>query len=63
MNNNIKLNADDRITKLGNFLRKTSIDEIPNLINVILGEMSIVGPRPLPVEYLKRYNNWCPIPR
>jgi undecaprenyl phosphate N,N'-diacetylbacillosamine 1-phosphate transferase len=45
-----------RITSIGKFVRKTSIDEIPQLINVLLGEMSIIGPRPLLVEYLPLYN-------
>ncbi|GAB6269026.1 MAG: sugar transferase [Smithella sp.] len=46
---------DKRLTRLGAFLRKTSIDELPELINVIKGEMSIVGPRPLFMEYLPYY--------
>jgi len=46
----------ERITKLGNLLRKTSIDELPTLINVIKGDMSIVGPRPLLVHYLDLYD-------
>ncbi|MDC3208778.1 sugar transferase [Pelagibacteraceae bacterium] len=51
------LSDNQRITKLGNFLRKTSLDELPELINVLKGEMSIVGPRPLLVQYLKLYNS------
>jgi sugar transferase EpsL len=47
----------ERLTRLGKFLRKTSLDELPQLWNVLKGEMSIVGPRPLPVEYLSLYSN------
>lgn len=44
-----KMKDDPRVTKVGRFIRKTSIDELPQLVNIIKGEMSIVGPRPLPV--------------
>jgi lipopolysaccharide/colanic/teichoic acid biosynthesis glycosyltransferase len=46
----------ERLTKFGRFLRSTSLDELPELWNVLKGEMSLVGPRPLPVRYLPRYS-------
>ena len=52
-----KLLSDmERMTKVGSFLRRTSIDELPQLLNIVRGEMSFIGPRPLLVEYLEHYS-------
>lgn len=55
--NGVLLPDHVRLTRVGRIVRKFSIDELPQLINVIKGDMSLIGPRPLLVEYLKHYNN------
>lgn len=52
------LSDSERLTEIGAFVRKTSLDEIPQLINVMKGEMSLIGPRPLLPEYLNLYNDF-----
>jgi lipopolysaccharide/colanic/teichoic acid biosynthesis glycosyltransferase len=54
--NGILLPDEDRITKLGSIVRNLSLDEIPQLFNVLKGDMSLIGPRPLLPEYLPLYN-------
>jgi len=52
---NYKLKDDPRITKIGKFLRKTSLDELPQIVNILVGELSIIGPRPVIEEELEKY--------
>lgn len=52
------LSDAERLTKIGSFVRKTSLDEIPQLLNVIKGDMSLIGPRPLLVHYLDLYSDF-----
>ena len=53
-----KIRDDPRVTRVGRFLRRFSLDEVPNVINVLRGEMSLVGPRPLPLRDYERLEDW-----
>ena len=54
---NYKIEDDPRITKVGKFLRKTSLDEVPQVFNILKGELSIIGPRPVTEEELEKYES------
>ena len=54
---NFKLDNDPRVTKLGGFLRKTSLDEVPQLFNILKGDMTIIGPRPIVEKEISKYGN------
>lgn len=53
-----KLRDDPRLTRVGKLIRRLSLDELPQLVNVLRGEMALVGPRPLPVSDLRRFERW-----
>ena len=53
-----KIKDDPRVTKIGKFIRKTSIDELPQLFNVLKGDMSLVGPRPSLPKEVEKFDNW-----
>ena len=60
---NFKLDNDPRVTKVGDFLRRTSLDEIPQLINVLKGDLSLVGPRPIVEKEICKYGQYADIGR
>lgn len=58
---NVKVDRDPRVTRVGSFLRRASLDELPQLVNVLRNEMSLVGPRPMVEEEAVRYGNDAPL--